>query len=81
MPPLNSSCTSTVDTYLTDSCHKSLFKNLVTESKLVEICKSLKNSHSYDFNYFNVNIMKHIILAIAKPLVYISKKLVVFQLS
>ena len=38
------------------------------------MCKSLKNSYSYDFNYINVNIMKQIINAIAKPLVYIFDK-------
>ena len=73
MPPLESSCNHTPDTYLTDNCQQSIFLNPIKESEIVEICKLLKSSNSYDFNYLNVNILKKI-HSIIKPLVYIFNK-------
>ena len=68
MPPVKNSCHSSLNNYLPDRCQQSIFLNPIEEFELVEMCKSLKNSNAYDFNYLNVNIIKKIIHTITKPL-------------
>ena len=59
------------DTYLTGHFSKSIFFKAIDECELIEICKSIKNSYSYDVDYLNVHIMKQIIHSVLKPLLHI----------
>ena len=57
--------------YLKNPNPNSLYFSPTTESEILEICKSLKNTYSCGFDNLSCNMLKQIIFSIVKPLVHI----------
>ena len=57
--------------YLKNPVSGTFFLKPVTESELLEICRSLKNTNSIGFDDISCTVLKQISYAIVKPLVHI----------
>ena len=60
--------------YTNKKCEKSMFLMSVAESEVVSVVHELSFLKSTDYFSLNMEIFKHVIPNIAKPLCYISKK-------
>ena len=60
--------------YLSKKCEKSVFLMSAAESEIVFVMTGLSSNKSTDYIGLNMEIIKHVIPNIAKPLYYISNK-------
>ena len=57
--------------FITNLADKSIFLKPVTDVEIINLVKSFKSKHFCEYDNISKHIIKHVILAIVKPLTYI----------